>query len=185
MQMESDFKTEVLQQEVVQLEEIVQTEQQAKAPPPPRPTVPIEVPNDEVIDDELLDLDVMLDLEEELVNLETPDLPDPIAEEEEDEGEVFMVVEEMPSIIGGREKLYEHVEYPKMAREAGLEGTVVVKLVIEPDGTPSGVTVLKSVHSILDEAAVEAIKQIRFTPGKQRGRAVRVQMAIPIRFRLM
>ena len=185
LKLESAFESIVVEQEIVQMEEIVQTEQQLKAPPPPRPAVPIEVPNDEIIVDEEFELDVALDLDDVLTDLVAPALPDPVDEEPEDEAEIFIAVEEMPTIIGGREKLYEFVEYPAIAREASLEGTVVVQLVIEKDGTPSNVGVLKSVHEILDKAAVSAIEQIRFNPGKQRGQPVRVKMAIPIRFKIL
>lgn len=184
LQMKTSFENEVVMQEVVQLEEIIQTEQKIKAPPPPRPIVPIEVPNDEVLEEEEFELDVALDLDEMIEDLSPPLLPDLEAEPEAEEGEVFMVVEEMPSMIGGREKLYEYVKYPTMAREANLEGMVVVGIVIDQDGLPTDLQILKSVHPILDEAAMEAISKVTFTPGKQRGKPVRVKMAIPIRFKL-
>ena len=184
LQVESTFHSEIVQQEVVQLEEIIQTEQALKAPPPPRPSVPIEVPNDEVLEDEEFVLDVALDLDEAIEILAVPDLPDE-PEPEPNEGEIFMVVEEMPQMIGGVQKLYEYVTYPTIAREAGLEGTVIITIVINEEGVPTNVEVLKSVHNILDESAVEAINKIRFTPGKQRGKAVRVRMSIPIRFKLL
>lgn len=184
LQVESTFENEVIAQEVVQLEEIIQTEQKIKAPPPPRPIVPIEVPNDEILEEEEFELDVALDLEEIIENLAPPVVPDLNEEDEVDEAEIFMVVEDMPTIIGGREKLYEYVEYPAMAREAGLEGTVVVVIVIDEKGVPQDFNVLKSIHPLLDEASTSALSKIRFTPGRQRGKAVRVKMAIPIRFKL-
>jgi len=185
LQVESKFENEVVQQEVVHLEEIVQTEQKFKAPPPPRPIVPIEVPNDEILEEEEFELDVALDLDEMIEELEPPSLPDMSVEPEVDETEIFMVVEEMPQMIGGQAALYEKVEYPAMAREARLEGTVVVGIVISKEGVPQDLQILKSIHPILDDAAKEAIEQIRFTPGKQRGKAVKVKMAIPIRFKLI
>ena len=184
LQMKTSFENEIVMQEVVQLEEIVQTKQKFKAPPPPRPIVPIEVPNDEILEEEEFELDVALDLDEMIEDLSPPPLPDLETEPELDEGEVFMVVEEMPSMIGGREKLYEFVTYPVMAREANLEGMVVVGIVIEKDGSPTNIEVLKSVHPILDEAAMKAVSKVLFNPGKQRGKPVRVKMAIPIRFKL-
>ena len=184
LQVDMTFEVPMLEQEVVQLEEIQQTKQEIKAPAPPRPPVPIEVPNDQVLTDEELDLDVTLDFDEELVDLGPPELPVPEEEETQTEREIFVVVEQMPEMIGGIARLYELVEYPEIAQKANLEGTVVVTFVIEPDGVPSEITVLKSIHKILDEAAVEGVKQLRFTPGMQRGKAVPVRMAIPIRFRL-
>ena len=185
LQIESTFENEVVEQEVVHLEEIVQTEQKVKAPPPPRPIVPIEVPNDEVLEEEEFELDVALDLDEMIEELEPPTLPDVSVEPDLGENEIFMVVEEMPQMIGGRAKLYEYVTYPEMARQARLEGTVVIGIVIDKEGVPQDIEVLKSVHPILDKVAKEAINHIRFTPGKQRGKPVLVKMAIPVKFKLI
>ena len=65
-----------------------------------------------------------------------------------------------------------------------LEGTVVINVLIEKDGRPSRATVVKSVAEILDEAAVAAVMKQRFEPARQRNRPVRVEMAIPVHFRL-
>ncbi|MGA1495952.1 MAG: energy transducer TonB, partial [Rhodothermales bacterium] len=83
------------EQEVVQMEEIQQTQQIEKPPPPPRPPVPVEVPNDEVLDDVDLDLDVSLDLDD-MIDLPPPPPP---AEEEEEEPEIFVIVEQSPELI--------------------------------------------------------------------------------------
>ncbi len=71
-----------------------------------------------------------------------------------------------------------------MARKAGMEGLVVVGFVVEPDGSISSIHVIKSAGKILDQAAIEAVKKLHFKPGKQRGKPVRVRMALPIRFQL-
>ena len=65
-----------------------------------------------------------------------------------------------------------------------MEGLVIVQVVVEPDGTGSNPIVAKSAGKVLDDAAIEAVKQLRYKPGRQRGRAVRVKLAIPIRFML-
>lgn len=168
-------------QEVVQMEEILQTTQLEKPPPPPRPPVPVEVPNDDILDDIELDLDASLDLDEVIV-----DLPPPPAEPavEEDEEEIFLVVEKMPEIIGGLGELYKYVKYPEVARKAGIEGTVVVQIVVTPDGKPSQPTVLRGVHELLDKEAVQGVMQLSFKPAMQRARAVPVYMTIPVRFDL-
>ena len=177
----------LVQQEIVQMEEITQTEQEAKPPPPPRPPIPVEVPNDTILeDDELLDLDASLDIDEPIGDLPPPP-PTPQQEEQqvvEEEPEIFIVVEQMPEIIGGPTKVYEVLEYPPLARQAGMEGLVVVQFIVEINGEPSNFTVARSAGAILDQAAMEAVRQLRFTPGKQRNVPVRVQMALPIRFRL-
>ncbi len=170
-------------QEVVTVQEIIQTRQIVKPPPPPRPPVPIEVPDDLVLEEDDLDLDASLDLTTTLLPTGPPP-PDEEDESLEDPFEIFEFVEEMPSIIGGQAALIAALEYPIVARRAGLDGTVIVQVVIGPDGMPSEPAVVRSAHEILDEAAVDAVMQLQFNPGRQRGRAVRVYLAIPVRFRL-
>lgn len=76
-------------------------------------------------------------------------------------------------------------EYPKLAREAGIEGMVVVTLVIDTLGLVESAEVLNSSgSSVLDEAALVAARQMRFSPGYQMNRPVRVQGNMPFRFRL-
>ena len=175
----------LVQQELVTMEEIVQTRQLVKPPPPPRPPVPVEVPDDEIIEDDDLDLDATLDIDEPLVALPPPPLPaEEVEEEEEPEDEIFVVVEQMPEMIGGWQALLADLKYPQLARQAGLEGMVVVKVLIDQTGTPSNPQVVKSVHEVLDNAAIEAVLKQRFEPGRQRNRPVRVEMAIPVRFQL-
>ena len=174
----------LVEQELVTMEEIVQTRQQITPPPPPRPPVPVEVPNDEIIEDDELDLDATLDIEEPLMALPPP--PPPAEEEEVEEvsDEIFVVVEQMPEMIGGFEALLKDLEYPMLARQAGLEGMVVIIVLIDETGKPVRTRVAKSVNDVLDKAAEEAVMKQRFKPGRQRNRAVRVEMAIPVRFQL-
>ena len=174
-----------VQQELVTMEEIVQTRQQVTPPPPPRPPVPVEVPNDEIIEEDDLDLDASLDIDEPLLTLPPPP-PAPEVEEEEIHAadEIFVVVEQMPEMIGGFEALLADLEYPALARQAGLEGMVVVIVVIDETGKPVRTRIARSVAEVLDKAAVEAVMKQRFEPGRQRNRPVRVEMAIPVRFQL-
>lgn len=168
-------------QEVVQMEEILQTTQIEKPPPPPRPPVPVEVPNDTMLDDLDLDLDMTLDLNEAIL-----DLPPPPAEPavEEDEEEIFTVVEKMPEIIGGLAELYKHVSYPPIARKSGIEGNVVVQIVVDADGNPSNPVIVRSAHEILDKEAMAGVMKLKFKPAMQRARAVAVYMTIPVKFDL-
>lgn len=179
---ESEFAAPETESVVVQMEEIEQTEHIKKPPPPPRPPVPISVPDDAILEDEILDIDAEIDID---APLELSDLPPPPAREEEaDEAEIFVVVEEMPELIGGIASLYAVIEYPDLALRAGIEGTVVVQFVIETDGVPTNPQIMKSGGSILDTAAMNAIKKLKFKPGKQRGKPVRVRYAMPVRFKL-
>lgn len=180
---ENEFEIVMLDQEQIEIEEIMQTEQIEQPPPPPRPPIPIEVPNDEVLDDEALDLDASLDLDAPAPN--TPPPPPPEEPEEEPEPEFFMVVEEMPEPIGGMAAIYERANrYPEMARRAGVEGLVTVQFIVDVNGDVQNPVVLRGVGAGLDEVAMEAILNTKFKPGRQRNKPVPVKMSLPIRFAL-
>ena len=111
--------------------------------------------------------------------LKTTDLPD----------EVFTVVEELPEFNGGMEAFYQYVgneiKYPAQAKQKGVEGQVYVQFVVERDGSVTHVEAIKGIGSGCEEEAVRVIKNApAFSPGKQRGRAVRVRMEMPVRFKL-
>ncbi|MDZ7689729.1 MAG: hypothetical protein U5K69_00985 [Balneolaceae bacterium] len=101
------------EQEVVKMEEIVQTEHQQKPPPPPRPPVPVEVPNDEIVEDQVLDINADLNLDEKL---ETP--PPPSEEKQEQEEDFFVVVEQMPQLKGGLASIQKCVNYPEYGTQS-------------------------------------------------------------------
>lgn len=168
---------EVQSQEVFEMEEVIQTKQVEAPPPPPRPQAPVEVPNDEVIEDEIIDLSAELDLEAPL------ELPPPPPEEEA-EPEFFVVVENMPEPIGGHGAIQGSVKYPEMARRAGIEGRVTVQFIVNEQGNVENAQVVRGIGGGCDEAALEAVENAKFTPGKQRGRPVPVRMTISINFRL-
>jgi periplasmic protein TonB len=175
------LKLVVTHQEVVQMDEIQQTDQIKKPPPPPRPPVPVAVPNDTILEDDILDLDASLDVDAALAELPPPPAP---AVEKVEETEIFVVVEQMPEIIGGNKMVYQYLKYPDLARQAGMEGLVVVQIVVIETGEPSSPEIARSAGDVLDAAAVKAVMRLRFVPGRQRGRNVKVKLAIPIRFRL-
>ena len=101
-----------------------------------------------------------------------------------DDPDVRNVVDEMPQLIGGLAGLQERVQYPAMAREAGIEGQVVVQFVVNEEGAVEDAAVLRSPHDMLSEAALQAVRQSRFEPGRDAGEAVRVRFAVPVTFRL-
>ncbi len=150
------------------------------APPPPAPLPPVAVPDHTVL--EALDINFDEPLEDlERQPAEAPPKPSPPKEEEP---EVFIAVEEDPELIGGLGGLQKEVEYPEFARKAGIEGRVTVQFVVDEEGRATDLVVLKSPHKLLSEEALRVVRQARFTPGRQRGKAVRVQMALPITFNL-
>lgn len=175
------FEVQMQEQETVDMKQIQQTKQETKPPPPPRPPVPVEVPNNETIDQQDVNFDASLDMDQ---SLDVSEGPPPSEDEEEEEKEIFMVVEDQPELIGGMQALRESVEYPQFAKKAGIEGRVIVQFVVNEQGNVVNPQVIRGVHKMLDEAAVEAVKKQKFKPGKQRGEPVKVQMSLPVTFRL-
>lgn len=176
------FEVQMQEQETVDMKQIQQTKQEKEPPPPPRPPVPVEVPNNETIEDQNVDFDATLDMDESLDTNQGP--PPSDDEEEEEEQEIFMAVEDKPQLIGGMEALNEEVNYPEFARKAGIEGRVIVQFVVDEEGNVQNPEVISGVHKMLDEEAVRAVKQMKFTPGKQRNNPVKVRMSLPVTFQL-
>lgn len=111
------------------------------------------------------------------------------AEEETAEAEIFTVVEESPHFPGGEDArikfLQENLKYPVIARESSIQGTVFITFVIEKDGTITDIRVLRGIGGGCDEEALRALKLMpRWIPGKQRGKPVRVQFNLPVKFSL-
>lgn len=164
------------EQEVVKMEDVTQTKQEEKPPPPPRPQVPVEVPNDEIIEDQNLNIDADINMDDPL---EMPEEPP-----EEEEENFFVAVEQMPKMKGGQEWLYNNIKYPEMARQAGIEGKVIIQFVVGKNGDAQNIKILRGLSGGCNEAAINVIQKAEFQPGRQRGRAVPVQMAQTITFRL-
>lgn len=179
-----------LEDEDIVMEDIPITEM----PPPPPPVLQqpeiIEVPEEEEIEEQIeMELDV--EVEEETVpdvpvKIDAPPPPPPVEEKEE---EIFLVVEDMPQYEGGMAAFYKYVaknmKYPKQARRMGVEGRVIIQMVVQKDGTLGDFKVLKGVGSGCDEEALRVLKNSpKWKPGKQRGKAVTVKMTVPIIFRL-
>lgn len=167
------------------LMDIPQTQQ--PPPPPPKKVQPeiIEVPDEEEIEEEIeIDLDVEMTEEtviEEVVFEEAP--------EEEEADQIFTIVEDQPTPVGGMSAFYQFVQkklkYPAQARRMGIEGKVFVQFVVDKDGTLTEVQAVKGIGAGCDEEAVRVIKQApKWKPGKQRGRSVKVRMILPITFKL-
>ncbi len=115
------------------------------------------------------------------------DVPGTPTEELSDEP--FEVVEEQPEFPGGlnafRQYLQDHLRYPESAQDAGIQGKVMIRFVVERDGSATAVEVYKSVDPALDKEAVRVVKSIpKWKPGKQQGKAVRTRYVIPIVFSL-
>lgn len=179
-QPKQSFEVNLQEQEVVEMEEVQQTEQETKPPPPPKPPVPVEVPNNETIENEDVDFDASLDLDQSLDTDQGPPAPE---EEEEKEEEIFVVVEQQPK-CGGVKAIQKQVKYPEFAKKAGIEGRVFVQFVVNEEGNVVKPKVTRGVHKLLNKEALRAVKKLDCKPGMQRGDAVKVQMSLPVTFRL-
>lgn len=166
-------------------EEIIPISQQQPPPPPPppAPTTVIEIVEDEKeIEEELVieDMEVTEDTEIEFIEE---------AVEEVVEEQIFTIVEQMPSFPGGDAALMKYlgssIKYPAIAKDAGIQGTVFVTFVVNEKGDVKDVKVLRSIGGGCDEEAIRVVKSMpKWSPGKQRGKAVKVQYNLPIKFTL-
>ena len=105
------------------------------------------------------------------------------------EGEVFQVVEEMPEFPGGMAEcmkwLGQNIKYPAEAIEKGIQGRVIVQMIVERDGTITNANVVRGVDPLLDKEALRVVNlSPKWKPGMQRGQAVRVKYTLPVMFRL-
>lgn len=94
--------------------------------------------------------------------------------------------EKQPEPIGGYESFYalvkKNLKYPKQAQRVDVQGKVFVEFVVNRDGTPTDITVIKGIGAGCDEEAKRVIGLTQWNPGKQRGKPVRVKMVLPIIF---
>ena len=175
-------QTEVVEEEMVEI-----TKQEEQKPQPvemPKQNTQLEIVQDDV---EVEDIEINAEVDQAEVIQEY--VPVEVEEEEVVEQEIFKIVEEMPSFPGGEQKLMEfvakNVKYPQIARETGIQGRVFVNFVVEPDGSVSHVSVLRGIGGGCDEEAMRVVKSMpKWKPGKQRGKAVRVQYMLPVNFKL-
>lgn len=103
--------------------------------------------------------------------------------------QVFVMVEKMPQFPGGEDALNRFiaktVQYPVIAQQNGIQGRVICSFIINPDGSISDVEVTQGVDPSLDKEALRVINQMpKWTPGMQRGKAVKVKYTTPVTFRL-
>ena len=176
-------------------EEIPITEQIKTPPPPPPPPAPeiIEVVEDEEEIEETIIESTETDQEEIVEEVE-------VMEEEVDMDIPFAIIEDVPLFPGCervakskrrqcfQEKMGKHISknfrYPEIAQEMGIQGRVFVMFTIGKDGNISGIKTRGPDKNLEKEAKRISDKLPKMTPGKQRGRPVRVPFSIPITFKL-
>ncbi|MGB0402755.1 MAG: energy transducer TonB [Salibacteraceae bacterium] len=110
-------------------------------------------------------------------------------EPEIDEIEIFTVVEEMPEFIGGEAEMYKYlarnINYPSMAKDAGISGIVYLTFIVDEEGEISEVKLLRGIGGGCDEEAIRVFKNMpAWKPGKQRGNKVKVQYNMNVNFDL-
>ena len=180
------------------LDEEVPMTEQIKTPPPPPPAAPeiIEVVEDEEEVEETVIESTETSQEEEVI--EVADVE--VEEVEEDIDVPFAVIEDVPIFPGCENEpknklrdcfnsmMQKHIgknfRYPEIAQEMGVQGRVNVMFVIQKDGSIGNVRMRGPDKNLEEEAARIISKLPKMTPGKQRGRPVRVPFSIPITFKL-
>ena len=155
--------------------EKVDITQQFEAPPPPaRPSIPVESESDDLLDDVTID-PTTIDMFSEI---QPPPPPDQMID--------FIAYDEDPVPIGGFAGIKKRAKYPDIAREAGIEGMVIVRAFIDDKGIVREMKIQKGIPNTgLNEAAMKAIGGTRFKPAKQRDIPVGVWISIPITFKLI
>jgi periplasmic protein TonB len=164
----------------IEVEDIPITRTIKKMEVPRKPTIPIEDPDIDMAEDiELPDLEDFFD----------PDLAPPPPPPPPDEEVIpFFKVEQKPLLDGGNAAIaayiVKHDLFPKMAREAGVSGKVMIEFVVDRDGATREVKAVQERPPGLGfgEAGVKVMKAMRFKPGMQRDRPVSVRMQQPISF---
>lgn len=173
-------------QEAIADEQIEITRMQPPPPPPPPPPPQvIEVLNIVEDDVDIEEIDFESTEADEKMNLQFFAYE---PEQEAAEEEVFVIVEDMPKFQGGdlndfRNYIQKSLKYPEIAAENGISGKVFVQFAVNAKGEVTDVVVVRGVDPALDAEAVRAVKASpKWSPGKQRGRPVKVQFTFPIAF---
>jgi len=102
---------------------------------------------------------------------------------------IFVYTEEIPQFPGGEQAqmrfMSENIRYPEFERDSGIQGLVVASFIIEKDGRITDIKILKGVTPDIDKELIRVLKKMpRWSPGKQKGKAVRVRINLPVRFTL-
>ena len=189
-----DYETLTVEDEVIPITEQIKTPPPPPPPPPPAPQV-IEIVQDEEDVEETV-IESTETNEEEIVEIVDVE----VEEEEEEEDVPFAVIEDVPIFPGceGVKKserrdcfqkqinihIHKNFRYPEIAQEMGIQGRVYVSFIISKDGSITNISMRGPDKNLEKEAHRIISKLPLMTPGKQRGRPVRVPFSIPIIFRL-
>lgn len=93
-------------------------------------------------------------------------------------------VDSLPSPIGGMASIQQNIRYPEIAKRAGIEGTVYIAVDIDEKGNVTNTNIMQGIGAGCDEAAIDAIKQVKFKPAIKDSIPVKYRITIPIQFKL-
>lgn len=161
----------------IEIEQIdIPLTQQIDLPPPPaRPTVPIESESEDLSEDLTIDETTFDSYNPLTMNPPPPPSSGPNVK--------FIAYDSPPEPIGGYAAIKNNIKYPDLAREAGVDGTVIVYVFVDIKGRVKNMEILVGVPNTgLNEAAMDAIRKTRFKPAYQRDKPVAVWVSIPIKF---
>ncbi len=167
-------------------EEMIPITKQEEKPPPPPPPAPVEI---QIVEDDV-EIENEAEIEETEITQETAVEVIEVAEEVVDEPEIFTIVEDMPEFPGGGESallryLSKNIKYPPLARENNIQGIVYVTFEIDRSGKVKDAKILRGIGGGCDEEALRVVSNMpQWKPGRQRGKPVRVQYNLPVRFTL-
>jgi TonB family protein len=113
----------------------------------------------------------------------------PVVGKDDSEKEVFTVVEEMPEYPGGQDAMMNYmissIKYPAEAMKKKIVGTVYVSFIVEKDGSVTHVKVIRGIGGGCDEESIRVVKEMpKWIPGKQKGKTVRCQFNLPVKYAL-
>ncbi|MBP9990092.1 MAG: TonB family protein [Bacteroidales bacterium] len=184
-------QTEVVQREAVdELEDLLIQTKEDTPPPPPEQQPEVVVTDINVVENTAEVEDIHVDASDDANKAQEEFVPVEVPQEETVvEEEIFTVVENEPEFPGGMEALYkylgESIKYPQVAKENNITGKVYVTFVVEKDGSIANPRVLRDIGGGCGQEAIRVVKAMpKWKPGKQRGKAVRVQFNLPVSFNL-
>lgn len=171
-------------------EDVIATDQ--TPPPPPEPVHQQQAVVLNIVEDNIkvnTDLDFGQDIFEDDAIPEVEDEVVEVIEEEADNTPPVYFTEDMPEFPGGTEALYsflgKEIQYPEVARNNGITGTVLVEFVVERDGRVSNAKVKVPLYPDCDKEAVRGIMAMpKWKPGKNMGKPVRCFFQVPVTFRM-
>ena len=172
-------------------EEIVPITESTPPPPEAAPKIPVLSDQIEIVTDDIQVDDMFQSLDDDNTGVEIMDYVEEVQEEViEEEAIPFQLVENKPKFNGGDATEFskwvnQRLVYPEIAKENGVQGRVMLQFTVNADGSVSNVKVLRGVDPALDKEAMRVVSSSpKWTPGKQRDRAVKVTYTFPVIFQL-